>query len=190
MELQMIAFLSIFAVGFLFTIISFILGELFDGVEDVFHGVFDFFHLDSLFDVDVDVDHGGGASVFSPRVISVFVMIFGATGIVATIQELGMLSSILVSIFVGLIVAAIFYSIFNWIYRQQSTSVVNNNSLINHVGTVKTEIPAHGVGEVTVDYVGSRMTRSAKSKDGRKIAINANVIVREIRGHMVIVDPQ
>ena len=59
--------------------------------------------------------------------------------------------------------------------------------MVGKRGTIKTSIPAGGVGEVIIDNVGQRITRSAKSADGKEIEFSSSVVVREISGNLATV---
>jgi membrane protein implicated in regulation of membrane protease activity len=183
---QSMTFFWIFVAGAGFTLVFFIFGEIFDGMEDVFHGAFDALHLDGIFHIDAD----GGPSAFSPRVLSVFVTVFGGAGFISSVKKLGPVESSLIGIGSGVVIASIFFMIFRWIHHQQSTSTINTHQLVGALGTVRTAIPSDGVGEVVVDYVGSRQSRSAKSSDGRSIGESTSIIVKEVRGQMLIVESQ
>lgn len=183
---QIATFFWIFLAGAGLTLIFFIFGEIFDGAEDVLHNLVDLLHLDSIF----DIDPGTGSSILSPRVISVFVTVFGGSGFLASVQLLGPIASSLIGIASGTGIAGIFLMAFRWIHNQQSSSVLSNSQLVGKPGTVKTEIPENGVGEVIVDYVGSRITRPAKSNNGSLIGTNVSIVVQEVRGQMLIVAQQ
>jgi len=184
---QTAVFFWLFVVGFFFAAVCFLLGEALDGLDDIFHGILDVLHIDSLLHIDVDADTGGGPSIFSPRVVSVFVTIFGAGGFVSAVNGIGVAGSSVIGLVSGLVIATIFFWIFRWIYSQQTSSVVNTVQLKGMSGFVKTEIPANGLGEVVVDYAGLKMTRTAKSDNGKTIKQNSSIIVKEVCGHIVTV---
>ena len=67
-------FLGIASIGFLFLVVSFVSGELFDhgdlaGHDADFHG---------------DVHGGPGVSIFSTRILSVFITAFGGLGLLVS----------------------------------------------------------------------------------------------------------
>jgi len=181
---QFSVFFWIFVFGTGFAFLTFIFGELLDGVDDIFQGAFEFLHLDSIFDID---DIGVGPSIFSTRAISVFVIVFGGAGLLATVQGVNPLFSSVIGAGSGLVIASIFLLIFRWVHSQQSSSIMSNASLVGKKGIIKTAIPAGGLGEVIVDNAGLRITRTAQSYDGNEISNNKGVTVKEVRGNTVIV---
>ena len=181
-------FFWIFILGASFALVTFIMGEIFDGLDDIFHGLLDALHLDSILNSVFDIDDvGTGPSIFSTRVISVFVMVFGGTGLMASANKMGPFASSGIGVACGVCCAFIFLMIFRWIHSQQSSSVLQSGDLVGKRGTIKTSIPAGGVGEVIIDNVGQRITRSAKSADGKEIEFSSSVVVREISGNLATV---
>ncbi|MDA2930633.1 hypothetical protein MYX84_11925 [Acidobacteria bacterium AH-259-O06] len=182
---QATLYLIIFAIGFVFLLVTFVLGELFEGVGELAE------HLDIDFDHDFDHgDHGLGPSILSPKILSVFVTVFGGTGYIVTVQfDYSLLGTSLIGIVSGVILASITFGVVSWLYTQQSTTMVSPESLVGKKGTVSIGIPRAGIGQVVLNVVGARVTKSARSEDGEAIEPNSRVTVVSVEGSGVIVRP-
>jgi membrane protein implicated in regulation of membrane protease activity len=61
--------------------------------------------------------------------------------------------------------------------------------LIGKTAEVTVGIPQGGMGQVTLEYGGERTTQIARSKDGGAIAPGTGVVVTDLRGDSIIVEP-
>lgn len=165
-------FLGIAALGFLFVLISFVFGELFEAFD---------FHHDFAFD--------DGPGVFSSRVLSVFATAFGGFGAIAVYQGFGLLASSIFGLAGGVALGAVVYFFARFLYQQQSSSVVNASDLVGLTAQVSVSIPSSGIGQVRCLVGESRIEKIARSKDGSAIALNAQVIIEEVQEESVIVSP-
>jgi len=168
-------FLSIAAFGFVFLVISFVFGEIFDA-----------FGFDHDFDHDGGLDHGG-PSFFSPRVLSVFVTAFGGAGAIATYYGLSSLASSGVGFVSGLVFGTMILMFARFLYGQQATTEVKSTDVIGQVARVVVGIPKGGVGQVRCRVGEELIDKIARSDDGQPIAENMPVRVEQVLGEMVIV---
>jgi membrane protein implicated in regulation of membrane protease activity len=154
-------------------------------VSAVFGGDHDFgeheVHFEHGYDGDGDGDHehegAGGPSPFSLRVISVFGTVFGAVGAICTHLGLGIGWSTLAGLASGLILAALAFQLYKYMFSQQSDSTVSANNAIGGLAEVHTPIPADGVGEVSFVTKGQRTYMPARSEDGTPISAGRTVAV-------------
>lgn len=156
-------FLGVAAIGFIFVLVSFVFGELFEAFE---------FHHDFAFD--------DGPSIFSARVLSVFATAFGGIGAIGVYQGYGVLFSSLLGLAGGLSFGAMVYFFARFLYRQQSSSLVTSSDLIGLPAQVTVGIPADGLGQVRCVVGESSIEKIARSKDGAPIPLHAQVIIEEI----------
>lgn len=173
----MIIYAICLAVGLIFTIFSAIAGHLFGGHDagaDVGTGG----HADAGY------DHSGvpGISFFSPTVLASFVTAFGACGLI--LERIPATQSIWISAPVsavaGMLVALLTFAFFNYMFQKfQGSSESTVETLVGHVASVATPIPANGVGEISYVQGGSRYTAPARTTDGS--AITAGKCVRIVR---------
>jgi len=166
-------FLGIGAIGFLFLLISFVFGGIFEGIGDHDH----------------DFDHGdhGGPSFFSPRVLSVFATAFGGFGAIATHVGLGVLPASGVGFFSGMGFAWVAFLFLKFLYGQQSSSDLRSTDVIGQTARVIIAIPAGGVGQVRCRVGEELLDRIARSTDGGAIPENTVVRIEEVLGETVIV---
>jgi membrane protein implicated in regulation of membrane protease activity len=170
-------FLSIAAFGFVFLVISFVFGEIFDA-----------FGFDHDFDHDGGLDHGGGGpSFFSPRVLSVFVTAFGGAGAVATYYGLSSLASSAVGFVSGIAFGTMILMFARFLYGQQATTEVKSTDVIGQVARVVVGIPKGGVGQVRCRVGDELIDKIARSDDGQPIPENVSVRVEQVLGEIVIV---
>jgi hypothetical protein len=165
-------FLGIAALGFLFVLISFVFGELFEAFD---------FHHDFAFD--------DGPGVFSARVLSVFATAFGGFGAIGVYQGSSVFVSSVFGLSGGLAFGAVVYFFARFLYQQQSSSVVNAAELIGLTAQVSVGIPSEGIGQICCLVGESRIEKIARSKDGSAIALNAQVIIEAVQEESVIVSP-
>jgi hypothetical protein len=165
-------FLAIAALGFLFVLISFVFGELFEAFD---------FHHDFAFD--------DGPGIFSTRVLSVFATAFGGCGAIGIYQGFGGIVSSMIGLGGGFALAAVVYFFARFLYQQQSSSVVNASELVGLTAQVSVSIPRAGIGQVSCLIGESRIEKLARSRDGSPIALNQQVIIEEVHEESVIVTP-
>ena len=175
-------FLSIGAIGFLFLIISFLLGEVL-GHFDVHHEV------DLEHDIAHDAAHDG-PGIFNARIISMFITAFGGCGAIGVYLGLGVLVSSLLGLAGGFLFGWIVYLFAQFLYSQQASSIHETSDLIGLTAQVIVAIPTNGLGQVRCIVGESSIEKIARSSDGNPIAENTTVFVEEISGEMVIVSSQ
>lgn len=175
-------FLCLGAIGFLFLLASFLLGEVF-GHFDTDHDVY-FEH-----DIAHDVAHDG-PGVFNARIISMFITAFGGFGAIGVYLGLGTLVSSLVGLAGGFLFGWLVYLFARFLYSQQASSIHNTSDLLGLSAQVIVAIPANGLGQVRCIVGESAIEKIARSTDGNAIAENTTVFVEEISGETVIVSPQ
>jgi membrane protein implicated in regulation of membrane protease activity len=166
-------FLTIGAIGFLFVLISFLFGEIFEGLGADFHH---------------DLSHEG-PGLISARVISIFVTAFGGFGAIAVSQGFGSLASSLVGLAGGVALGAVVYYFARFLYSQQASSDITSEDLIGLTAQVIVAIPAGDAGQVRCIVGESLIDKIARSRDGSPIPHNSLVRIEEVTGESVIVTP-
>ncbi|MEX1103414.1 MAG: hypothetical protein WED87_04145 [Dehalococcoidia bacterium] len=160
------AFLIIFGVGIFLTVITFVVGELFD--------------LGSG-DVDTGGEVGEGtASPFSSRILFVFMTAFGGFGFIGQALDWNIGASVLLALAGGLAVSAgTFFLVVLPMARQQGSVHVNESDFVGLEGQVTAEIPEGGLGRVTfvAPASGARVSPAARSANGERIPFGMAVKV-------------
>lgn len=130
-----------------------------------------FFGHDSDHDVSHGVDHSGGMpSIFSTRVISLFLLGFSGMGIIAHYSwHFSVGYATLCGVGSGLIMGAIAYGIIEVFFRQQASSMVTPADYVGLTARVTGSIPARGTGEISVTVRDQLRTVLAVSADGAAI---------------------
>jgi len=169
-----------FFVGLLFTLVTVFFGHLFGGHEIGGHPeVGTGGHAEAGFN-----DSGmPGMSPFSPTTICSFITAFGGFGLIFTQIEATrkVWISLPLSIIGGLLVAAIVFSIFGFIFHHtQSSSESRVATLVGHTATVITPIPASGVGEIAYVQGGTRYTAPAREQNGSPVSSGQTVMITRI----------
>jgi membrane protein implicated in regulation of membrane protease activity len=164
-------FLAIAVFGFVFLTASAVFGDIFD------HG-----------DIGHDSDgHGGGPSILSSRVLSVFVTAFGSFGAIGTHLGYGLGLSLVMGFGGGVAFAAVIYFFAWFLFSQQATSTIRTGELKGRTGNVSVAIPKGGVGQVRCTVGDTAIEKIARSVDGGDIAENTLVKVEDIVGETVLV---
>jgi membrane protein implicated in regulation of membrane protease activity len=167
-------FLVIAGAGLIFLVVSLFVGEISD-------------HFDTS--LDHDLDHGG-PSVFSPRVMSVFVTAFGGVGAIATYYGLSPVPASLTGFGSGVVLSALVLAFARFLYRQQATSEVRTSDLVGQSGRVVIAIPPGGVGQVRCRVGEELVDKIARAHDGRPVPEHTAVRVDEVLGDTVVVSRQ
>lgn len=166
-------FLSIAGIGFVFLLVSFLFGEIFD-------------HFGFDHEIDHDMD-GGGPTMFSPRVLSVFITAFGGAGAIATYYGLSTLPASGIGLLSGGAFGAMIYAFARFLYGQQATTEVKTLDFVGQTARVVVSIPRDGVGQVRCQIGEEMVDKVARSQDGKAIAENTPVRIEQVLGEMVIV---
>jgi membrane protein implicated in regulation of membrane protease activity len=174
-------FLAIGSIGFLFLLLSFVVGE----VSDLLGGI----DVDHDHDVAHAGDHGAGPSPFSTRVMAMFLTAFGACGAIATHYGLSPLPASAVGMVSGTFFGSIVYVFARFLHGQQASSQVKAAEFIGQTARVIVAIPANGLGQVRCRIGEELVDRIARTADGAAIASNAMVRIEDVVGETVIVAP-
>ena len=166
-----ITFLAIAAFGFVFLLASAVVGDLFD-------------HMDFGHDADL---HGGGPSVLSSRILSVFVTAFGSFGAIGMHLGYGLGVSTAMGFGGGLAFAAVIYFFASFLYGQQATSHVQVSDLVGRTGEVSVAIPKGGLGQVRCTLGDTVVEKIARAKNNEDIPCNVLVKVEAIVGETILV---
>lgn len=175
---QFITFLTILAAGFVYITVSALLGHII-GDHDGGHGG----------------GHGGHAghhgqdtiSVFSPKVIAIFMVGFGASGAIGTYYGINVILATLSGIGGGIGLGALALGGLRLLYGQQVSSEVYIDSALGLTGIVTLAIPADGMGEVGVTVKGQYLTYFAASTQSIAIPRNTSVKVQQVQGSYLLV---
>ena len=168
----MITFLIIGSVGFLFLLISFIVGDLFDMIG---------------LDFDADLDGGNEFGVFDSRVISVFLTAFGGFGAIGTSIGYGAVGSLLFGLLGGVVFGAIVFFFGKFLYNQQSSSSVTMDDLIGRTAQVVVSIKPNQLGQISCRIGEERVEKVARTVGGAEIKAGSIVRIDSINSDAVMV---
>lgn len=174
----MLIYAAIALFGVILLLVMLLVGELFGGDHDV--GDHDVGHVG-------DVDHGGGPSIFSVRIMAAFLTAFGVGGVVGRYYDLSHPASSGIGIVVGVVMATVVYQFARLLYSQQASSEVRMTGLIGQTAEVSVAVPPGGVGQVVVYARGERTEHIARAADGGAIPRGADVVITALGGDSVVV---
>jgi len=169
----LMVFLAIASIGFVFLLLSLVVGDLFDS-----------FGVDSALDGGAD-----GHGLLDSRVISVFVAAFGGFGAIGIQMGLGIVPSSLLGLTGGVVFGGLISLFGRFLYKQQSSSTVSMAQMVGRTAQVIVSITPGSVGQVSCRVGEERIERLARSKDNQEIKAGSMVRVDEIAGDSVIVSP-
>lgn len=164
-------FLAIGGIGFLFLLISLLVGDLFDIIG---------FELDSSLD-------GHDFGLLDSRVVSVFLTAFGGFGAIGIIWGLGVFASSSFGLFGGVFLGAIVFYFGKLLHSQQVTSSISNEDLIGRTAKVTVAIMPNQLGQVTFTIGEERIEKLARAADNSHIEVGTNVRIDEFAGDSVLV---
>ncbi|MDF2671879.1 MAG: hypothetical protein K0R09_144 [Clostridiales bacterium] len=166
-----------FLTGTAYTVISFLIGQLFDFVD-----------IDGDVDFDGDVT-GVNVSPLKPIVIVAFTTVFGGIGIISINLGLASLVALAIAICSGLFIAFVIYKyIVVPLYKAQNTSAASQTELIGHKAKMRLGTKGDSFGRISYVINDNTYTAPAKSLDGKEINIDEDVIIVEIRKNVFFVD--
>jgi membrane protein implicated in regulation of membrane protease activity len=169
-------FLIIFGVGLFLTIVTFVIGELFDLGDWGDHGA----------------EVGDAPSPFSSRVLFVFMTAFGGFGFMGQVWDWPVGGAVLAALVGGIAVAGgTFFLIVLPMARQQGSVKLHLDDLVNLTGEVTDDIPEGGVGRVTIvpPGTGARVARAARSQTGAHLPAGTAVRVLNVGPGSLTVAP-
>ncbi len=168
----MTIFLIIGSVGFLFLLISFVVGDLFDMLG---------------FDFGADLDSGHDFGVFDSRVISVFLTAFGGFGVIGTSLGYGAIGSSLFGLLGGVVFGAIVFFFGRFLYNQQSSSSVTIDDLIGRTAQVIVGIRPNQLGQISCRVGEERVEKVARALGDTEIKAGELVRIDSINSDAVMV---
>ncbi len=169
---SLMVFLAIGAIGFIFLLVSLILGDIFDS-----------------FGVDTGLDGTDGHGFLDSRVISVFVTAFGGFGAIGIQIGLSIVASSLLGLAGGVVLGGVVSFFARFLYKQQSSSSVSTGQLVGRTAQVIVSIAPGSLGQISCRIGEERVEKLARSKHNLEIKTGAIVRVDEIAGDSVIVSP-
>lgn len=164
-------FLAIGGIGFLFLLLSMLIGDLFEMVG---------------FDLDGSLD-GHDFGLLDSRVVSVFLTAFGGFGAIGTIWGFGALISSGFGLMGGFIFGAVVFYFGKLLHSQQVTSSISNEDLIGRTAQVTVAIMPNQLGQVTFTIGEERIEKLARSADNTTITVGTNVRIDAFAGDSVLV---
>ncbi len=168
----MTIFLVIGAVGFLFLLISFIIGDLFDIIG---------------LDFGTDLDGNSEFGLFDSRVIAVFMTAFGGFGAIGASLGYGAPGGTLVGLLGGFVFGAIVFYFGKLLYNQQSSSSVGNQDLLGRRAQVIVNIKPNQLGQISCRIGEERVEKLARTANGEEIKAGSLVRIDSIGSDSVIV---
>ncbi len=156
-------------------------------------GDLDIPHIDFHMDHGGSFDHGSvGVSALSPITIANFVTSFGGFGIIATqLFHVPDTISVIPASVGGICMAGIMFVFYTkFLIAEQGSSEVRMSDISGTTAEVIVPISKNGLGQVAFVVRGSRMTRSARSDDGKPVQRGTIVTIQAVAGNTVIVSRQ
>ena len=166
-----VVFWICFGVGAGYTVISFILGEVFN-----------------IFDFDTDLDAGGSISPIKPSVVAAFITVFGGSGLIFLRTNIPIYTLLPLAALLGLGVAFVMYRfVIIPLSKAQNTSSPEIQSLIGHAAKVTEKIFQGGFGQIAYAINGNTFNSPAKSSEGNEIARGTDVEIMYIENNTYFV---
>lgn len=169
----LLVFLGIAGIGFIFLLISLVVGDIFDS-----------------FGFETGLDGGAdGHALLDSRVISVFVTAFGGFGAIGIQAGLSIVASSFLGLAGGIVLGGLVSLFARFLYKQQSTSSVTTTQLVGRTAQVIVSIAPGSIGQVSCRIGEERVEKLARARDNREIKAGATVRVDEVAGDSLIVSP-
>lgn len=166
----------VFAISFIFALISLIGAELGDVLD---------------FDVDADSEGIFDFVNISPFALAMFGAIFGMVGLITRLWlEMEAIPSIIWSAGSGILIGAAAQAFFIYILSPSKSSHFSlTDDAVGREAEVILTIPNEGLGQIAFNNVSGRVTLSARSSAGQQINNGDLVTIEKIVGRVAIVRP-
>lgn len=166
----------VFAISFIFALISLIGAELGDVLD---------------FDVDADSEGIFDFVNISPFALAMFGAIFGMVGLITRLWlEMEAIPSIIWSAGSGILIGAAAQAFFIYILSPSKSSHFSlTDDAVGREAEVILTIPSKGLGQIAFNNVSGRVTLSARSSAGQQINNGDLVTIEKIVGRVAIVRP-
>ena len=132
-----------------------------------------------------DSSDSPGFSIFSPIIMAAFVTAFGAFGLIFTQFEATKSPAVSAGLSVvgALAVSGLLVSVLGKLFHvSDSSSESQVATLVGHVATVISPIPAGAVGEIAYVQSGTRYTAPAREERGEAISTGSQVKITRVVG--------
>jgi membrane protein implicated in regulation of membrane protease activity len=167
----------VFYTGILYTVVSFLLGELFHFVD---------LHVDTHFDGNI---HFLTISPLKPSTIAAFATTFGGVGIIGTKLNKGAAFTLIIALVLALLVAAlIYFLVIVPLYKAQNTAIAEHEKLKGVSAVVISPILQDGFGEITYTVNDNTFTAPAKHVGKAYIGAGEEVYIAYIEDNVFYVD--
>lgn len=146
------------------------------------------FLMFSSFFADHDFGHGfdseadGIQGFLSLKIISIFLVTCGATGVLYMNYDNNMSSASFAGFLVGCVFSILVKKFLKLIYQQQASSTIDSTCFIGIKAEVKTEIPENGIGEIACVVKGKRIYLPAKEINNKIVTRNTSVEIVQYNG--------
>lgn len=168
-------FAIIGGIGFVFLIVSLVVGDVFDAVG-----------------LDLDGSGSGGPDfgLLDSRVIAVFITAFGGFGVIGAQMGFGAFGSSMFGMLGGVVFGGVISAFGRFLIGQQASSSVTDDDLVGRTGQVTVTIKPGSVGQISVKIGDERVEKIARSKSGEEFAAGAIVKVSAVAGDSLLVETE
>lgn len=170
---QFMTFATLLGAGLTYVLVTSILGFFFGG------------HGENSHDGDSAEHVDGTVSVFSSRIVAIFMIGFGAGGLIATHYGLSIITATLIGLSCGVGIGILALLGLRLLYSQQANSEISIVDTVGRIGTISVDIPENHFGEIDVAVKGQIMTYRARSN--RYLPRGVSVLVKSVQNGELIV---
>lgn len=172
----------VFLIGVIYTLVTFLLG-----------GLFDIVNLGCHIDTHVDTDSSGSIfTVFPLKPITIvsFITIFGGVGILGNYYKLNEILTFILAASSGIMLSFTLYKfVVVPLFKAQNTSAVSQNKLIGIKAIVISPILENGFGVISYTVNGNKYNAPSQHIIGKAILQGEDVIIYEIKNNVFYVQP-
>lgn len=168
-------YLICFALGFAFSLLSFLVGGLHWHVPHGWGGP----HVHAGHRAGHGAGHGAEASFFNPVTLAAFLAWFGGTGYLLTrFFSVWFTLGFVLALSSGLIGAGIVFLFLSRVLTSEAENLDPADfDMVGVLGKLSIPIRANGTGEIIYSQAGTRRTCGARAEDGSAIAKGTEVVV-------------
>lgn len=180
-----------FKTGVIFTVVSFVLGQIFGGDSDL--GIDTDIDMDIDVDIDTDISGAGkGLSTITPlkpALIAAFITVFGGVGLMALNRGYSSFVASLLGTTLGFAIAGAMYKLIIVPLHKRQSIAHSNKSLVGYEAKIIVPIPMGEMGKIRYIVDQNTYTAPAKAIDSQCSLKDGDiVIIKRIDKHIFYVE--
>jgi hypothetical protein len=178
---------AIALIGVVFLLLTFIFGELSEGLGGIFEGLDGAFEGLGLDFFPESVEIGDGSGGVGCGIVAAFMAGFGLIGLAVTMMGGGAGASLLAAVVSGVLAGGLYFGLMSFLIGQQSSSTIEVADFTGRMARVSTNVPRGDIGDGFLELRGQRNRYPLREVQGKALKRGDLVIVERFEGGILFV---